>query len=157
MKKHPIIFAMALIAAAGANGAMDTSTLTGSTRNLDGGRIYRVTDNVNISVGNGESALTASPAGEGDGKIVVIDIAEGKTLTVKGSDASGNTGAGAGIELPSGMTLYITGKGKLVATGGNAANGGNGGDGRDAYQQQEENEKFWNGRGGRGGDGGGGA
>ena len=43
-----------------------------------------------------------------------------------------HTGAGAGIELASGNTLYIIGGGTVNATGGNAANGGNGGNGTNA-------------------------
>ena len=49
-----------------------------------------------------------------------------------GGDANGRDGAGAGILLPSDMTLYITGKGRLTATGGNAASGGNGAGGGNA-------------------------
>ena len=63
----------------------------------------------------------------------------GKTLTCTGANASGQTGAGAGIELTQGNTLYLIGGGTVNATGGKAANGGNGGNGDDAsYSSQED-------------------
>ena len=157
-KKKKILFSMSLVAAAiSANGAMGTSALTSSTRELNGGTIYTMSEDVTINAAAGASALTVKSAGAGEGSIVVIDIQGGHTLTVKGGDATGKTGAGAGILLPEGMTLFVTGKGKLNATGGNAANGGNGWSGQDAYQEQKENKRFWNGRGGDGGYGGGGS
>lgn len=58
---------------------------------------------------------------------VRIYIAPGITLTVRGGNASGTTGAGAGINLPSGATLELYGSGTISATGGNAASGGAGG------------------------------
>ena len=86
---------------------------------------------------------------------VYLYIPSGKTITCTGSHASGATGAGAGIELTEGNTLYLIGSGSLVATGGNAANGGNGAGGGDASTDQ----MYWvrSGAGGRGGNGGGGA
>ena len=53
-------------------------------------------------------------------------VPEGVTVTCTGANANGTTGAGAGVELASGNTLYLLGPGTLNATGGNAANGGNG-------------------------------
>ena len=157
MKKVLIISAMALMATAGVRADMGTSALTSSTRELNGGMVYVVSEDVTINAAAAESALTVKSSGDGNGKIVVIDIQGGHTLTVKGGNANGSSGAGAGIMLPSDMTLYITGKGKLIATGGNAANGGNGGNGSNAYQYQSESKNFQNGRGGSGGAGGGGA
>ena len=85
---------------------------------------------------------------------VYLYIPSGKTITCTGANASGTIGAGAGIELTAGNTLYIIGSGRLVATGGNAANGGNGTNGGNAYF----NTQTWvrSGDGGRGGNGGGG-
>ena len=85
---------------------------------------------------------------------VYLYIPSGKTITCTGTHASGTIGAGAGIELTAGNTLYIIGSGRLVATGGNAANGGNGTNGGNAYF----NTQTWvrSGDGGRGGNGGGG-
>ena len=97
MKNYLIIFAMALAAAISANGAMGTSALTGSTRELNGGTIYTMSEDVTINAAAGVSALTVKSAGAGEGSIVVIDIQGGHTLTVKGGDATGKTGAGAGF------------------------------------------------------------
>ena len=105
------------------------------------------------------------------GKTVNLYIPTGVTLTVKGADASGTTGAGAGILLPSGSTLNIIGNGTLKVTGGNAADGEKGGNGTDAIFTPDEDgdegeaddwawllgSKITAGRGGYGGYGGGGA
>lgn len=102
---------------------------------------------------------------------VYLYIPSGKTITCIGTDASGTTGAGAGIELTAGNTLYLIGSGSLVATGGNAANGVDGGNGGDAgYTGKEVKDivngntvsyyyidRLWSGDGGNGGNGGGGA
>lgn len=89
---------------------------------------------------------------------VYLYIPYGVHLTCVGGNASGTTGAGAGIELATGNTLYIIGSGDgsttVTATGGNAANGSKGGDGTDATGNSS-----WlkTGTGGDGGVGGGGA
>ncbi|MBO6122168.1 MAG: hypothetical protein J6Q49_09980, partial [Kiritimatiellae bacterium] len=116
MKNYLIIFAMAL-AAAGARGDMATGTISGSSpMNLNGGTVYTVSGNVTINAPSpGQNAITVKSGGSGSGDKVVIDIPQGCSLTVKGGDGSGKTGGGAGIYLPSGMTLYITGKGSLTA------------------------------------------
>ena len=106
-----------------------------------------------------------------EGKTVNLYIPAGVTLTVKGADASGTKGAGAGILLPSGTTLNIIGNGTLKATGGKAADGEKGGNGTDAIFTPDEDgdegeaddwawllgSKITAGRGGYGGYGGGGA
>ena len=89
---------------------------------------------------------------------VYLYLPAGISITCQGANASGSTGAGAGIELSSGNTLYIIGGGTgttVTATGGNAANGSNGNDGTWA----EGGSGNWTrtGAGGKGGDGGGGA
>ena len=86
---------------------------------------------------------------------VYLYVPEGKTVTCTGANASGTTGAGAGIELTEGNTLYLVGGGTVNATGGKAANGGNGGNGYDAYLIS--NNTILGGSGGSGGNGGGGA
>ena len=63
---------------------------------------------------------------------VYLYIPSGTTLTCTGANASGQTGAGAGIEVALGNSLYFLGSGTVNATGGNAANGGNGSQGNDA-------------------------
>ncbi len=109
---------------------------------------YTMMDRTFTNITPGGSGLTIQGT-------VYLYIPARLQITCTGADASGATGAGAGIELTEGNTLYLIGDGKLVATGGNAANGSNGGNGGDASFTKLE----WvrSGDGGRGGDGGGGA
>ena len=113
---------------------------------------------------------TISGPGQGSGmyvqagRTVNLYIPAGVTLTVKGADAQGTTGAGAGILLPSGTTLHILGEGTLVAKGGNAANGQDGMHGTNAHKDGDDDpltwilgESIYGGVGGWGGYGGGGA
>ena len=86
---------------------------------------------------------------------VYIFIPSGNQITCTGAHADGATGAGAGIELTAGNTLYLIGSGKLVATGGNAANGGNGENGENASFSTDYGGWVRSGNGGRGGNGGG--
>ena len=53
---------------------------------------------------------------------VYLYVPQGVTVTCTGANASGQTGAGAGIELASGNALHLLGSGTVNATGGNAAN-----------------------------------
>ncbi len=110
---------------------------------------YYVDQNVTFSNGATGSGLTIAA-----GATVYLYIPHGVTLTARGGHADGQTGAGAGIELPSGSTLYLMGKGKVKATGGNAANGENGNEGKNAYK---DDDHLYPGLGGYGGAGGGGA
>ena len=112
---------------------------------------YYVTENITFSNGDTGSGLTIA-----SGATVYLYIPQGVTLTAIGGKASGQTGAGAGIELPSGSTLYLMGKGKVEAYGGNAANGSNGSNGSNACQSESGNY-IHGGNGGDGGNGGGGA
>ena len=115
---------LAALLAAPPAAAMDTGTIDGSTTTLNGGTIYTVSGNVEIPATTSPNALTVvRNNGVASGNKVVINIPEGCSLTLKGKDANGRSGAGAGIMLPNDMMLYITGKGKLTATGGNAAKG----------------------------------
>lgn len=111
---------------------------------------YYITQNIEFSNGNCKSGLTIA-----DGATVHFYIPRGVTLTARGGNASGRSGAGAGIELPQGSSLFLEGKGKVVAQGGNAANGCNGNRGGNAGR--DESRGIWPGYGGSGGDGGGGA
>ena len=86
---------------------------------------------------------------------VYLYIPSGKTITCTGAHATAPTGAGAGIELTAGNTLYLIGSGTLNATGGNAANGTNGTNGGDASHNYRDYVR--SGGGGNGGNGGGGA
>ena len=111
---------------------------------------YYVTESVTFSNDRCQSGLTIA-----SGATVYLYIPQGVTLTATGGNASGVTGAGAGIELPQNSTLYLMGKGKVVARGGNAANGSNGYNGGDSYFEYDE--YCQPGGGGAGGNGGGGA
>jgi len=123
---------------------------------------YYVTENLTFT-------NTIEGAGQGSGmyvqagRTVTLYIPASVTLTVKGADAQGTTGAGAGILLPSGTTLNIIGAGTLVATGGNAANGQDGSRGTNGHLDEESvdtwflGKKIYCGYGGAGGYGGGGA
>ena len=102
MIKSNLILAAVVMSSAGVFGAMGTGSLTSSTRELSGGMIYTVNDDVTINGDAGASALTVKSAGSGEGSIVVIDIQNGHVLTVNGGNANGQTGAGAGILLPEG-------------------------------------------------------
>lgn len=91
------------------------------------------------------------------GATVYIHVPKGVTLTAIGHDASGQTGAGAGILLPQGSTLFLEGSGAVIAKGGNAANGSNGSNGGSASADDEDCNWIHHGDGGAGGAGGGGA
>jgi len=121
-------------------------TSAGST--LQNGKTYYVTSNTTITGSTGQSALVVA-----NNATVTIDVAKNCTLTVTGGAASGqNTPGGAGIYLPQSATLYLTGKGSVIATGGKAANGGNGSNGTNAIKGGAGG-----GTGGAGGAGGAGA
>jgi hypothetical protein len=114
---------------------------------------YYITESLNFTNnrtdndGNGNSGLKIHGT-------VYLYIPTGLTITCEGANADGRTGAGAGIELASGNTLYIIGGGTVNAIGGSAENGRNGDDGTDA-----NGNSSWlqTGTGGSGGNGGGGA
>ncbi len=115
---------------------------------------YYVTKSLNFNNnrtdndGNGNSGLKIHGT-------VYLYIPTGLTITCEGANADGRTGAGAGIELASGNTLYIIGGGTVNAHGGNAANGKDGDRGENASFSY--NEWIKTGAGGTGGNGGGGA
>ena len=150
--------AMLVSLAAYGSLAMETGTIVSGndTKQLLGGTIYTVSGNASISVGAGKNALQVVGNNGAGGNKVVINIPENCSLTVTGGDANGRDGAGAGILLPSDMTLYITGKGRLTATGGNAASGGNGTSGANSEINYDGTNHQRGGKGGSGGNGGGG-
>ena len=183
MKKLSILTLLALFAATltqqGAVRAEDTKddnwgqvkTITSEWTHITAGSTtgYELKDQYYYVTEDLTFTNTISGPGQGsgmyvqEGKTVNLYIPAGVTLTVKGADAQGTTGAGAGILLPSGTTLNIIGAGTLVATGGNAANGQAGGRGTDASYVEDDpstwflGAKITCGRGGYGGYGGGGA
>ena len=117
---------------------------------LQSGRYY-VNDDVMFENGATGSGLTIS-----SGATVYIYIPKGVTLTAQGGDASGQTGAGAGIHLPQSSTLYLLGEGELRAYGGHAADGCNGSQGQGGSWTGSISGNY-GGNGGTGGAGGGGA
>ena len=89
---------------------------------------------------------------------VYLYLPAGLHIFCRGANADGRTGAGAGIELSEGNTLYLIGGGDgayVEAKGGNATNGRDGGKGGDASGTWDKSTTT--GAGGRGGNGGGGA
>lgn len=133
--------------------ALSEGSTTGMTLGSSGTTsYYRLTKSLNFTnTTAGGSGLTILGT-------VYLYLPAGVNITCVGANASGATGAGAGIELAEGNTLYIIGGGNgatVTATGGNAANGGNGGNGDDIYTNDDNT--FLPGSGGNGGNGGGGA
>ena len=132
----------------------DWTALAGSTT----GQTLGSVGNTTYYYANSDLSFTNSNAGGSGLTIrgtVYLYIPSGTTLTCTGANASGQTGAGAGIELTEGNTLNIIGSGTLNATGGNAANGANGANGDNA--ECTYNVSILGGSGGNGGNGGGGA
>ena len=133
--------------------ALSEGSTTGKTLGGSGTTsYYRLTKSLNFTnTTAGGSGLTILGT-------VYLYLPAGVNITCVGANASGATGAGAGIELAEGNTLYIIGGGNgatVTATGGNAANGGNGASGVNATLEYDE--KCLPGSGGNGGNGGGGA
>ncbi len=131
-----------------------TALSAGSTT----GRTLGSADAVTYYYATGDLSFTNSTVGGSGLTIqgtVYLYIPSGTTLTCTGANASGQTGAGAGIELTQGNSLYLIGGGTLNANGGNAANGGNGGNGNNAECTYDKS--ILGGSGGNGGNGGGGA
>ena len=124
---------------------------TGGRKTLVDKTIYTIDDTeISATAGLGLSAYTVNA-----NSTVVIYIPAGKTLTLKGGAASGTSGAGAGIEVPSSSTLIITGAGTLNASGGAGGGGANGENGQNADVDCDE-DRGRSGYGGAGGAGGGG-
>lgn len=101
--------------------------------------------------GNGNSGLKIQGT-------VYLYIPSGFHIFCRGANADGRTGAGAGIELSEGNTLYIIGGGDgayVEAKGGNAENGRDGDTGGNASGVWDKSTTT--GAGGKGGNGGGGA
>ena len=130
--------------------ALDAGSTTGKTLGTAGSTTYYYATG-NLSFTN----ATAGGSGLTILGTVYLYVPEGKTLTCTGANASGQTGAGAGIEVALGNSLYFLGSGTVNATGGNAANGSTGGTGGDATGY--DGDWTQTGAGGTGGNGGGGA
>ena len=119
MKKT--ILTVLLVAAATAQARFSESHIplsSGTDTNLQDNTIYDVNSDLTLSAVAGSSKFRVLGS-----NVVAINIKKDVTLTLKGGDATGETGAGAAISVASGATLYIMGEGTLVATGGAAGNG----------------------------------
>ena len=127
-----------------------TAANIGKYRTLESRNTYRFTEDVTYNASKTESALMVA-----DGATAVIVVPDGVTVTLKGGNANGKTGAGAGIEVPENAKLYIFGEGTLNAFGGNAASGSAGGAG--GAPSISTSGELNSGAGGAGGAGGGGA
>ncbi|MBO6121160.1 MAG: hypothetical protein J6Q49_04800, partial [Kiritimatiellae bacterium] len=91
-------------------------------RELANNTVYKVESDLTLTnTGTGPGLSVAS------GATAVLYIKKGATLTVNGGNSNGTSAGDAGIRVLFGRTLVVTGGGKLVATGGNAANGADGG------------------------------
>ena len=134
LRKRAVVFAAALVAALPSATSASTGFNQSETLNsldvgkeLKDGKVYVVDD-----LG---AVITALPTGNAlsvaDGATAVIYIPKGRRLRATGGDASGTTGAGAGIKVPATSTLIVTGGGELVARGGDASGGTSGGNGGD--------------------------
>ena len=135
-------------------GFTESETLVSSYngKELKDGKVYVASDGAGAIF---TALSTKSALRVADGATVVIYIPKGKKLTANGADASGTTGAGAGIEVPTNSTLIVTGGGELDARGGDAANGVGGGNGSSGSFRSGLD--YWTaGTGGGGGAGGGG-
>ena len=151
MKKT--ILTVLLVAAATAQARFSESHIplsSGTDPNLQDNTIYDVNSDLTLSAVAGSSKFRVLGS-----NVVAINIKKDVTLTLKGGDATGETGAGAAISVASGATLYIMGEGTLVATGGAAGNGCGGSSGGNGWVGSDEN-RGKGGTGGTGGKGGGG-
>ena len=141
-----------------ASTAGNLQQLTGSTtgKELASG-VYYVPKGTTVTFTNnnlnnyGGSGLKIA-----DGATVYIYIPESSTLAATGKAASGQTGAGAGIYVPSGASLVFLGNGSVRAQGGKGADGQNGTGGGASALYSSSNQVTM-GAGGAGGYGGGGA
>ena len=144
------------VAANAVTAAQTSKTATkltgGSTTTLQSGTYY-LTESVTYTGSSTKSGLVIA-----SGATVYIYIPSGCTLTAKGGNASGSSGAGAGIEVPPNAKLIFVGAGTVNATGGDAAKGGNGSNGGSGVYHNEKNNTYtYGGSSGAGGAGGGGA
>ncbi len=120
---------------------------------LNANTIYEVNGHVtdDVPARPGESAMVAPANG-----VVVLNLKSGSVLTLHGGNGlvneSNNTGGGAGLLVPAGSTVYITGEGTIIAEGGAATGGQSGGNANDAYEPNDKD--VCSGRGGAGGRGG---
>ncbi len=119
MKKLLMVFASVMSAmAASAETIAVTQANIANYRTLQGGNTYCFVEDIDFIAPSTESAMKVV-----DGANVSIEILANVTVQLTGGAASGQAGAGAGIEVPQGATLVIGGDGTLNAVGEIDANG----------------------------------
>ena len=117
--KRKMVAAVATVALAlSAMAGLPMRRLPSAGSTLSNNVLYVVQQTSSLTVTGGRSGLSVQP-----NSTVALYIAEGATLSVKGSGAPDRNGAGAGIEVPSSSTLVVTGGGTLEAYGGNGHSG----------------------------------
>ncbi|MBS7008915.1 hypothetical protein [Anaerostipes sp.] len=131
-------------------GSISEKTVYADTTITEAGKTYGTGTYV-INAGTytapaGKSGIAVNP-----GASVTLKV--NGNVTIRGGNASGRTGAGAGIEVPGDATLIIRGSGSLTLQGGSAAGGADGSKGNDGDKSNETR----GGLGAFGGVGGGGA
>ena len=100
IKAWAVAFAAGLFVLAPSVEAGFTQSQTINTkvrRKLENGHIYNVMSDLDARGATGFSAFYMDP-----NSTAVLYIAAGKTLRLNGGNATGMTGAGAGIEIPRG-------------------------------------------------------
>ncbi|MDO4404911.1 MAG: hypothetical protein Q4C09_07725, partial [Atopobiaceae bacterium] len=132
--------------------------VTEDTHSMSSGT-YLVKGTVTISPDETGNAIRVEP-----GSSVNLVLSVGSLLRVTGADAEGAGVGHAAILLPESSSLYVTGGGRMFATGGRAGDGCCGGDAekpRQYYLREMYSDKYYYdmrvGEGGSGGQGGGGA
>ena len=124
---------------------------------LDTGRVYYFLEDIERNADeygvSGPGVRIANKPGE----TVVFYIPAGVTVSFTGASGYGTKPGYAGIEVPEGVTLVVTGEGTLQATGGNAGGAQNGHLGGNGGYLPDPTDSVYGGDGRAGGNGSGGA
>ena len=137
-----MLFGFQMPTQAAYTGTQELSSVTGGNKELKSTIVYTVNSTTTVKGTSSANGYYLS------GNTATIYIAKGATLYVYGGDASGSSGAKAGIKVSSWQNLVITGGGTLYTCGGDGARGLSGSSGSCAHN---------GGAGGAGGGGGGAA
>lgn len=121
MKSKLLLISLSLAGLAYADPFPRQAITESGGRTMTSGMVYTVDDNITITAGNGQPALAVE-----SGKKAILEVAKGKTLTVKGGNGTHDQPSYPAILVPEGSTLYIVGEGTLDLTGGNAGRGQDG-------------------------------
>ncbi|MBR3438155.1 MAG: hypothetical protein IKH13_01450 [Clostridia bacterium] len=83
-------------------------------------KLYRFANDISYTAPNGQNAITVP-----ENSTITLEIPKDINVSLKGGNANGADGAGAGICVPESSTLIIRGSGALTAVGGNAGDATN--------------------------------